>query len=61
MGGGVEWAYTLQWIVRLEYYYAQYNELQMPMYEVYGIEDPNGHANLNVSTNNIRAALSYWF
>ncbi len=61
VGGGVEWAYTPQWTVRLEYYYARYDELQMPIYDVYGIEDANGHGNLNISTNNIRAALSYWF
>lgn len=61
IGAGLEWAYTKQWTLRLEYQYAQYAQYEMPIYNIYGVEDPSGYGHLNVYNNNIRVALNYWF
>jgi outer membrane immunogenic protein len=61
VGGGVEWAAARFWSVRLEYYYNQYNYLNMPMDYIYGVYDGSGHGKLNLSSNNIRLGVNYWF
>lgn len=61
LGAGLEWAYLAKWSVRLEYYYNSYNELQMNMPTIYTVNDPSGFAHANLYTNNIRAAINYWF
>ena len=60
VGGGLEWAYSARWSVRLEYYYNRYNQLQMSMPIIYGVTDLSSGANANLYTNNIRAAVNYW-
>ena len=60
-GGGMEWAYSPQISMRLEYYYNEYPRLGMPISTIYGVEDGAGQAAFNLSANNIRAVFSYWF
>lgn len=61
IGTGIEWAYSQQWSVRLEYYYDRYPQLAMNMPYIYQIYDGIGGANANLYANNIRAAVNYWF
>ncbi len=61
VGAGLEWAYSAKWSMRLEYYYNQYNELQMSMPWIYGVFDTGAYAKANLYSNNIRAAVNYWF
>lgn len=61
IGAGLEWAYSEKWSVRMEYYYNRYNELQMAMPTIYQVYDSYGGANANLYSNNIRAAVNYWF
>lgn len=61
IGAGVEWAFMQHWSLRAEYYYADYGRaisLQIPT--VYGLNDPNGRGEVDLSSNNVLVALSYW-
>lgn len=61
VGGGLEWDFANSWTLRAEYYYINYNKMNMNIPNIYGLYDPNGNAAVNLSTNNVRVALSYWF
>jgi outer membrane immunogenic protein len=61
IGAGIEWAFKQHWTVRGEYFYANYgNTINLKIPSVYGLEDPNGHANLNLRSNNIVVTINYW-
>ncbi|MFN7097366.1 MAG: outer membrane protein [Gammaproteobacteria bacterium] len=61
IGAGVEWAFMKHWSLRAEYYFADYGKvvnLEIPT--IYGLNDPNGNANVNLSSNNFMVAINYW-
>jgi outer membrane immunogenic protein len=60
LGGGLDWAYSEKFTLRLEYYYNQYNQLKLNMPNIYDIIDSSGLARMNIGSNNIRLALNYW-
>ncbi|HGC5811911.1 TPA: outer membrane protein [Legionella pneumophila] len=61
VGGGLEWAISQTWSIRAEYFYTDYgNAMNMKIPSVYGLMDPNGHAEYNLNANNIRLAINYW-
>lgn len=60
IGAGIEWAYWQNWSLRAEYYYADYgNSINLKIPRVYGLVDPNGYAEGELSTNNIVVAINY--
>jgi outer membrane immunogenic protein len=60
-GAGVEWSLSHKWSVRAEYFYVNYGRaLDMAIPVVYGLNDPNGGAHVNLSSNNVKLAVSYW-
>ena len=61
LGGGLEWAYSKSFSLRLEYYYNHYNALNLSLPIVYDISDSSAHGQMNLSSNNIRFGLNYWF
>jgi outer membrane immunogenic protein len=61
VGAGMEWEIMSHWSLRAEYYYANYNKIKLQIPSVYGLEDPNGHANVDLSTHNIFISMNYWF
>lgn len=61
VGGGLDWAHSEHWNLRLEYYYNQYNALNLGLPSIYQIYDAAGLERLNLSSNNIRAGINYWF
>ena len=62
LGGGLEYGVLDNLSVRTEYLYTDYgNALNMNMPSVAGIQDPNGGAHVNMSTNVVRAAVNYRF
>jgi len=61
IGVGVEWAFTKHWSLRSEYSFVDYGKavnLEIPT--VYGLNDPNGNAKVNLKSNNIMVAINYW-
>lgn len=61
IGAGIEWAFTQNWSLRAEYNYVNYGKiitLRIP--NLYGLEDPNGNARINLNSNNIVVAINYW-
>lgn len=61
IGAGVEWAFMPHWSLRAEYSYVDYGkaiELNIPT--IYGLNDPNGSAKVDLSSNNIVVAINYW-
>lgn len=61
VGAGMEWAFRRHWSLRAEYYFVDYGKvakLQIPA--VYGLNDPNGNATVNLNSNNIAVAINYW-
>ena len=61
VGGGLEWGFAHNWSVRAEYYYIDYSGMNMKIPNIYGLNDPNGNAHVNLHTNNARFAINYWF
>jgi outer membrane immunogenic protein len=61
VGTGFDWAFAAKWSLRLEYYYDKYDRLTMSIPSIYGLADPVGAGKLNLSSNNVRASLNYWF
>ncbi len=61
IGAGLEWAITQHWSLRAEYTYIDYGKaIKLNIPTVYGLNDPNGNADVNLSTNTIALGLSYW-
>lgn len=60
LGGGLDWAYSNKFSLRLEYYYNHYNALTLPIPIIYDIFDSSAQGQMNVSSNNIRLGLNYW-
>ena len=60
LGGGLEWAYSASWSLRLEYLYARYNSLEMALPLIYGVADSSGGARFDLSTSYMRAGLNFW-
>ena len=61
IGAGVEWAFMQNWSLRAEYYYLDDGSVvSLNIPTVYGLFDPNGHAHVNLSSNNIVVAVNYW-
>lgn len=61
IGAGVEWAFMKHWSLRAEYYFADYGKIvSLGIPSVYGLYDPNGNANVNLSSNNFMLAINYW-
>lgn len=61
VGGGLEWAMSKNWSVRVDYSHADYSKLYMGIPEVYGLSDPQGGSHLSVNTNTIKGSINYWF
>ena len=61
LGAGVDWAYSPNWNFRLEYFYNQYNAIDLNILNVYEITDTGGSGQLKLSSNNVRVAINYWF
>lgn len=61
VGTGIEWKLAPVWSVRGEYYYIDYSNLHMRMTSIYGLTDPNGKADINLSGSNVKLSLNYWF
>ncbi len=54
LGLGVELAFTKHWSLRSEYYFANYGKVfNLDIPTVYGLNDPNGNAKVNLKSNNI--------
>ena len=61
IGGGIEWAFKQHWSLRVEYYYVDYgNAINLNIPSVYSLEDPNGHASVDLSSNNVVLSINYW-
>ena len=61
IGVGVELAFTEHWSLRSEYYFADYGKVaNLDIPTVYGLNDPNGNANVNLKSNNILVSINYW-
>lgn len=61
VGAGFEWGFMQAWSVRAEYYYVDYNSMNMNLPTIYGLYDSNGRAHTNLSNNNISIAVTHWF
>jgi len=61
IGTGIEWLFKQHWSLRAEYYYVNYGKtINLKIPSIYGLLDPNGHARINLSSNNIVLSLNYW-
>lgn len=61
IGGGIEWSFKHNWSLRAEYSHVDYgNMTKLKIPSVYGLVDPNGQAHIDLNTNNILVAISYW-
>ncbi len=61
IGAGVEWAFMQHWSLRAEYDFVGYgNSIKLKIPTVYGLDDSNGKANVNLSSNSIVVAVNYW-
>lgn len=61
VGAGLEWGFAQAWSVRAEFYYVDYNSMNMKIPNIYGLYDSNGSAHTNLSNNIIRLAVIHWF
>lgn len=62
VGVGVEWAFMQHWSIRAEYSYVDYgNSINLNIPSVYYLYDPNGKAQVDLTTSNILMAINYWF
>lgn len=61
VGAGFEWGFFHTWSIRAEYYYVDYNNINMSIPNIYGLYDPNGNAYANISSNNVRLVINHWF
>ncbi len=62
IGAGIEWAFRQHWSVRTEYFYVDYaNAVNLALANIYDLIDPNGNAQVDLSSNNLTMAISYWF
>lgn len=60
IGAGIEWGFKQHWSLRAEYYYVDYGNIHLNLPSVYDLQDPNGHARVNLSSNNVALAVNYW-
>ncbi|TAK76434.1 MAG: porin family protein [Gammaproteobacteria bacterium] len=61
IGAGIEWAFSQHWSLRAEYYYVDYgNAINLNIPSVYGLSDPNGNAQVDLSSNNVAVAINYY-
>ncbi len=61
VGAGIELALMEKWSLRAEYNYVNYgNAVNLPIWSVYGLVDPNGKGHAKLSSNNIILAMNYW-
>ena len=61
IGAGIEWAFMQHWSLRAEYDYVDDgNIINLEIPSVYGLLDPNGHAQVNLKSNNVVMAINYW-
>lgn len=61
IGAGIEWALAEHWSLRAEYSYVNYgNTLNLKLPTIYGLDDPNGNAHINLSSNNVVVSINYW-
>lgn len=61
IGAGIEWPFMAHWSLRAEYYYVGYgNAINLKIPSIYGLEDPDGNARVNLSANNVVVAINYW-
>lgn len=61
LGAGVEWAFMQHWSMRAEYFYADYGRaINLRIPSVYGLDDSNGGARVDLSSNNFVVAVNYW-
>lgn len=61
VGAGIEWAFMSHWSLRAEYNYLDYGSIiQLGIPVVYGLEDTNGNAKVNLHSNNLGLSLNYW-
>lgn len=61
IGAGIEWAFMQYWSLRVEYDYVDNgNAINLNLPTIYGLEDPNGHAHVDLASNNIMVAINYW-
>lgn len=60
-GAGLEWGFASNLSAKVEYYYTDYGSINMALPFVYGLYDPNGGSRISLRSNQIKAALSYWF
>lgn len=60
VGGGIDWAYNQHWNIRFEYFYNQYNALELNILNIYSISDAGGFGQMKLTSNNIRFAINYW-
>lgn len=61
VGGGLEWAVSKNWSVRVDYSHADYSKLNMGIPEVYGLNDAQGGSHLGLNTNTVKTSVNYWF
>lgn len=62
IGAGIEWAFCRNWSARTEYYYADYAKvIHLHIPTVYGLNDPDGHGNVNLTSSNVVVGINYWF
>lgn len=60
-GGGLEWKLNPRWSVRALYSFVDYeHSINLPIPVVYGLTDPNGQANLELSAQSVAVGVSYW-
>lgn len=61
IGAGIEWAFAKHWSLRSEYSFVDYGKVvNLGIPTVYGLNDSNGNANVNLRSNNIMLAINYW-
>ncbi|HBB53391.1 MAG TPA: hypothetical protein DCZ80_05775 [Legionellales bacterium] len=61
VGGGLEWAYSKQLSLRIDYFYQQYNRLEMQIPSIYDIYDSSAQGIFSLNSHRIQFAINYWF
>lgn len=60
IGAGLEWVLSQSWSLRAEYAYVNYgNVIKLKIPTVYGLEDPDGKAQVDLNTNNVVISINY--
>lgn len=59
-GAGIDWGFSHNWSIRVEYSYTDYGTVKMMLPSIFGLNDMNGRANVNLNANTIKASLNYW-